>query len=68
MGKKKRNKKYRGKDSSITPDVIRIEAKQHSKIGNWWIDNKQSLLLRMLPVGILLIVASLLWLILAIFF
>lgn len=40
--KKKRNKVYRGKDSvSGKPNVVRIQAANRSRIGQWWFDKKR---------------------------
>lgn len=50
---KKPRKQYRGRDSSVTPQVIRIEAKQKSALVNWWIDNKQTVIIRLIQLGVL---------------
>lgn len=40
--KKKRNKVYSGIDAAITkPIITKIEAKNRSRISQWWFDNKK---------------------------
>jgi hypothetical protein len=44
--KKKRNKKYRGRDAVQEPSTIRVKAPERSKLGNWYHDNKQKIIIR----------------------
>lgn len=40
--KKKRNKPYRGAGAKSTqPQVIRVEAVNRSKLGQWWFEKKR---------------------------
>lgn len=40
--KKKRNKPYRGADAKGTaPQVIRVEAANRSRVGQWWFERKK---------------------------
>ena len=40
--KKKRSKAYRGNDAKLTrPTVVRIEAANRGRLGQWWFDNKK---------------------------
>lgn len=40
--KKKRNKHYTGQDAKTnTPQVIRVEAVQRSRVGQWWHEKKR---------------------------
>jgi hypothetical protein len=40
--KKKRSKVYRGNDAKrTTPTVVRIEAVNRGRLGQWWFDNKK---------------------------
>lgn len=40
--KKKRNKVYRGRDAKIqTPQVVRVEAVNRNKLGQWWFERKR---------------------------
>ena len=61
---KKPRKQYRGRDSSLPPQAIRIEAKQKSRPQIWWDDNKQTVLIRLVQLGLLLLLyvfARLVW-------
>ncbi len=44
--KKKRNKKYRGRDAAQNPSTIKVKAPERSKLGNWFHDNKQKVIIR----------------------
>lgn len=59
--KKKRNKVYRGQDSSVRrPSVIRVEAANRNKISQWWFEKKS----RLKPLGIAaLVVLAIIWLV-----
>lgn len=42
--KKKRTKKYTGKDAAMTkPNVVRVQAVSRSRVGQWWFDRKRIL-------------------------
>lgn len=43
--KKKRNKVYSGENAASTrPTVIRVQAQNRSKIGQWWFEHKTIIL------------------------
>ncbi len=40
--KKKRNKRYRGRDAATTqPQIVRVDAVKRSKFGQWWFERKR---------------------------
>lgn len=42
--KKKRNKKYTGRDAAMTrPSITRVQAVNRSRLGQWWHDRKRVL-------------------------
>ena len=69
MSRKKRNKKYQGRDAKIEKPVIkRYSVEDTSKFQRWWQDNKPEVILRGVQVGAILIFASLLWWLISLFF
>lgn len=52
---KKPRKPYRGRDAAVTPQVIKVQATERSTIGNWWQDHKQTVMIRAVQLGLLLI-------------
>ena len=59
--KKKRNKVYRGQDAKITqPQVIRVEAANRGRVGQWWFEKKKFVKPIAIGVGVVLLVT---WLI-----
>ena len=60
--KKRRNKQYTGVDAAISrPVVTRISAANRSKIGQWWFERKRVLRPVLIGVGILLVLAWLIY-------
>ncbi|MCE7936855.1 hypothetical protein DYH10_03680 [Candidatus Saccharibacteria bacterium CPR2] len=62
--KRKRSKKYTGEDAvRQAPVVHRYSAVERSKFGQWWQDNKVSVLMRLAQIGIVALVALVFYLI-----
>ena len=59
--KKKRNKKYTGSEAKITqPQVVRIQAVQRTKLGQWWFEKKKFRKPVLIAVGVLFVIVLLL--------
>lgn len=59
--KKKRNKIYRGRDAKLAqPQVLRVEAVNRSRIGQWWFEKKKFVKPITIAVGVALLVVWLL--------
>ena len=52
---KKTRKQYRGRDSSLPPQTIRVEAKQKNGLQIWWEDNKSTVMIRLVQLGLVLV-------------
>lgn len=66
--KKKRNKTYTGIGSvSAKPVVTKIEAKNRSKLGQWWFDNKKIIKPIAITVGIIVAIVFIVFEIIRIF-
>lgn len=59
--KKKRNKVYRGRDAKLAqPQVLRVEAANRSRLGQWWFEKKKFAKPVAIVVGLVLVLG---WLI-----
>ena len=59
--KKKRNKKYTGSEAKVTqPQVVRVQAVQRSKLGQWWFEKKKFSKPILIATGVVLVVVLLL--------
>jgi hypothetical protein len=59
--KKKRNKKYSGSEAKVTqPQVVRVQAVQRSKAGQWWFEKKKFAKPILIATGVVLVVVLLL--------
>ena len=55
--KKKRNKPYTGADAALAkPNIVRIEAANRNKLGQWWFDNKRVAKPVLITVGVVLLI------------
>jgi hypothetical protein len=59
--KKKRNKKYTGSEAKVKqPQVVRVQAVQRSKVGQWWFEKKKFAKPLLIATGIVFVVILLL--------
>lgn len=55
MSKKKRNKKYTGRDAAMThTKVTRVSVPDRSPVGKWWHDNGQKMKRRLILIASLI--------------
>lgn len=59
--RKKRNKKYHGKDAVQTPPVIKISAPERSRPMQWLHENKQKLLIRAIQITVVAILGLIIY-------
>lgn len=56
--RKKRNKKYRGRDATKTPGVIKVSAPNRSAFRQWLYDNKQTVIIRAVQIIMVSLIGS----------
>ncbi len=67
--KKKRNKRYTGKDAKdFSPQTIRVTAVKRSKTGQWWHEKKRSVIAISATIAVIAIILLLIFELVRLFF
>lgn len=64
---KKPRKPYRGRDAAQLPQVIRVEAPERNRWQQWWVDHKQTVIIRLVQLVLALLIILLVRLVWSLF-